>query len=49
MLYKYLRCGHIGRKALRANAFIRVAETRNNPVELVGDNKACPSCHRSEA
>lgn len=47
-VYKFL-CGHVGRgneppwnRKAKAMAFIRVAEIRGCPVELVG--KKCPEC-----
>lgn len=43
MLYRYMRCGHIGRQALLASGWIRVAEIRPPKaiIELPGN---CPHC-----
>jgi hypothetical protein len=45
VVYKFT-CGHVGRTndsyRAKAEAFIRVAEVRNENVEEVG--KACPDC-----
>lgn len=45
MLYRF-SCGHVGRTSdsyrAKAEAFIRVAEIRNEKVET--ENKSCPDC-----